>query len=131
MKPKEELAHLLTQDGKYKWKLDPNMAKYQNLIFNDEVAERAFYNTVYEVAVLGKWKSPPDFIGKPEGGWRFKTKSKWPVMHSHPSLNLYVDMNPNNALQPDRMSIVWRRVGGTIIFDVWKHSEYNEKLRNI
>lgn len=131
VKELEPLVHN-NPDAKFKWSIAKNASKHYNTLAIDDIAFKAFYNTIHQVAILGKYRMPPAFLGKPETGWKFsqKAKSGKTAYHSHPSLNLYTGVNPKDPRKYDRMSIVWWRKGDTIVFDLWKHSEYSDKLKN-
>ncbi|AUR85754.1 hypothetical protein NVP1081O_019 [Vibrio phage 1.081.O._10N.286.52.C2] len=122
-----EIDKLLEKDPKFKWKIAPNAAKYQNLLFNIDSARIVFKNTVYEVAYKGKLH-PPKELGKPEGGYKFTHVTK-AIYHSHPSTELYVGKNPKDPKLNDTISLVWWFQSGTIVFDLWKHSEYDDNLK--
>ena len=120
-----EIDQLLNTTPKHKWRLHPNAVQYQNLLFNIDSSRIVFKNTVYEVAYKGNIH-PPKEIGKPESGYKFQVKKA--IYHSHPSTELYVGKNPRDPKLNDTISLVWWFQNGTIVFDLWKHSEYDEKL---
>lgn len=125
MIPEPKIDELFEGTPKYKWKIAPNAARYQNLLFNIDSARVVFKNTVYEVAYKGNIH-PPKEVGKPEGGYKFQVSKA--IYHSHPSTELYLGKNPKDPSLNDTISLVWWFQSGTIIFDLWTHSEYDEKL---
>ncbi|AGN30043.1 hypothetical protein VPFG_00038 [Vibrio phage nt-1] len=120
-----EIDKLLEMKPKHNWRIAPNAAKYQNLLFNIDSARIVFKNTIYQVAYLGN-VHPPKEVGRPESGYKFAVKKA--IYHSHPSTELYAGTNPKDPSLNDTISLVWWFQSGVIVFDLWKHSEYDEKL---
>jgi len=126
MIPEPEIDVLMNSEKpKHKWRLDKNAVQYQNLLFNIDSSRVVFKNTIYEVAYKGNIR-PPKELGRPESGYRFNVSKA--IYHSHPSTELYVGKNPKDPKLNDTISLVWWFQSGTIVFDLWRHSEYDEKL---
>lgn len=126
MIPEPEIDELLTEKPKHKWKIATNAVKYQKLLFGNASSRIVFKNTVYHVAYLGDMY-PPREIGRPIGGYKFAGIKK-AIYHSHLSTELYAGKNPKDPKINDTISLVWWFQSGTIVFDLWKHSEYDGKL---
>lgn len=127
MIPEPEIDDLMDVKPKHKWRIHSNAVQYKNIIKTDDILRILFKNAVYQVAYLGKVNNPAKELGKPEKGWKFYGIKK-AIYHSHPSRDFYLGYNPKDPKHLDRISLVWWFKSGTIVFDFWKHSEYDEKL---